>query len=104
MIIIFLSLYMYTPNKKVKIKDAIPGSIISTISWFFISYAYSYYASHFSNYEVIYGSIGGVIILMTWMYLSSWAILIGSEVNAKLYLIKSIRYRTKIKRKVYKNK
>ncbi|SCH72373.1 MULTISPECIES: YihY/virulence factor BrkB family protein [unclassified Romboutsia] len=104
MIIIFLSLYMYTPNKKVKIKDAIPGSIISTISWFFISYAYSYYASHFANYEVIYGSIGGVIILMTWMYLSSWAILIGSEVNAKLYLIRNIRYKTKIKRKIYKNK
>lgn len=104
MIVIFLSLYIYTPNKKVVLKDAMPGSVIATLSWFIISYVYSYYARHFANYEVIYGSIGGIIILITWMYLSSWAILIGAEINAKLYYIRNIKYRTKIKRKIYKNK
>jgi len=87
-IIIMINLYKYTPNKKLKIKDVIPGSIISTLVWLSISFFYSYYANNFSNYEIIYGSLGGVIILITWLYLSSWSILIGLEVNVQLYFKK----------------
>jgi len=87
-IIIMINLYKYTPNKNLKIKDVIPGSIISTLVWLSISFFYSYYANNFSNYEVIYGSLGGVIILITWLYLSSWSILIGLEVNVQLYFKK----------------
>lgn len=84
-IIILISLYTYTPNKKVCIKEAIPGSLVSAFGWLLVSFIYSYYANNYTNYEIIYGSIGGIIALLTWLYLSSWAILIGSEVNAKLY-------------------
>lgn len=87
-IIILISLYTYTPNKKVYIKDAIPGALVSTFGCLLVSFIYSYYSNNYTNYEVIYGSIGGVIALLTWLYLSSWAILIGSEVNAKLYFRK----------------
>jgi len=97
MILIFLSLFMYTPNKKLKIKDVIPGAIVSTISWNVISYLYSYYANNFTNYEVIYGSIGGIIVIITWIYLISWSILIGSKVNSIIYLNKTKKYTTKIK-------
>lgn len=84
-IIIFMSLYMYTPNKKIKVKEAIPGAVVSTFGWILVSLIYSYYTNYYANYEVIYGSIGGIIVLMTWIYLSSWAILIGFEVNSILY-------------------
>ena len=84
-IIIMINLYKYTPNKSLKMKDVIPGSIISTLVWLSISFFYSYYANNFLNYEFIYGSIGGIIVLITWLYLSSWSILIGLEVNAQLY-------------------
>lgn len=84
-IIIMINLYKYTPNKSLKIKDVIPGSIISTLVWLSISFFYSYYVNNFSSYEFIYGSIGGIIVLITWLYLSSWSILIGLEVNAQLY-------------------
>lgn len=84
-IIMLVSLYRYTPNKKVSIRDVVPGSIVATFAWLLISFVYSVYANNFSNYEVIYGSIAGIIVLMTWLYLSSWALFIGSEVNAKLY-------------------
>jgi len=87
-IIIMINLYRYTPNKNLKTNDVIPGAIISTLVWLCISFFYSYYANNFSNYEVIYGSIGGIIILITWLYLSSWSILIGLEVNIQLYLKK----------------
>ena len=84
-IIILISLYKYTPNKNIKTSEAVPGAIIATFVWLTISFFYSYYANNYSNYEIIYGSIAGIIVLMTWLYLSSWALFIGSEVNAKLY-------------------
>lgn len=90
-IIILMYLYKYTPNKKIKIKDTIPGALISTIGWIIVSLFYSYYSNYYVNYEIIYGSIGGIIVLITWIYISSWAILIGAEVNAKLYLLKQYR-------------
>lgn len=92
--IILMYLYKYTPNKKIKIKDTIPGALISTIGWIIVSLFYSYYSNYYVNYEIIYGSIGGIIVLITWIYISSWAILIGAEVNAKLYLRK--QYRKKV--------
>lgn len=88
LIIILVNLYKYTPNKKIKTKDVIPGSIIATLVWLFISFFYSYYTNNYSNYEVVYGSIGGIIVLITWLYLSSWSILIGLEVNVRLYFRK----------------
>ena len=84
-IIILTSLYKYTPNKKISLKEATPGAITATIGWIVVSFSYSYYSNYYANYEMIYGSIGGIIVLMTWLYLSSWAILIGCEVNARLY-------------------
>lgn len=87
-IIILFNLYKYTPNKKIKTEDVIPGSIIAALVWLFISFFYSYYTNNYSNYEVIYGSIGGIIVLITWLYLSSWSILIGLEVNVRLYFRK----------------
>ena len=87
-IIILFNLYKYTPNKKIKTEDVIPGSIIAALVWLFISFFYSYYTNNYSNYEVIYGSIGGIIVLITWLYLSSGSILIGLEVNVRLYFRK----------------
>lgn len=87
-ILILMNLYKYTPNKKISTKESTPGAIVATFGWILVSFLYSYYSNHFANYEMIYGSIGGIIVLITWIYLSSWAILIGSEVNARLYFRK----------------
>lgn len=88
-VIILISLYKYTPNKKISLKEATPGAIVATLGWIIVSFSYSYYSNYYANYEIIYGSIGGIIVLMTWLYLSSWAILIGCEVNARLYYYKN---------------
>lgn len=90
LVVILISLYKYSPNKKVKIKDVAPGAIISSLGWIIVSLFYSYYSNNYANYDVIYGSIGGIIVLITWIYLSSWAILIGLEINARMYLKKKL--------------
>lgn len=88
-ILILISLYRYAPNKKLRIKEAMPGAVIATFSWILISSLYSYYVNNFSNYEVIYGSIAGIIVLITWIYLSSYTLFIGLEVNTRLYFKKN---------------
>lgn len=81
---ILVILYTYMPNTKMKVRDSVPGAVLSTFLWIIVTYGYSFYVNNFSNYDVIYGSLGGVIVLITWLYLSSWTILAGSELNARL--------------------
>ena len=80
-----MNLYRFTPNKKLNFKQVVPGAIVSTLCWLLATFFYSYYANNFAKYDIIYGSLGGIIVLMTWVYISSWTILIGCEINARLY-------------------
>ncbi len=99
---ILVILYTYMPNTKMKVRDSVPGAVLSTFLWIIVTYGYSFYVNNFSNYDVIYGSLGGVIVLITWLYLSSWTILAGSELNARLLYKK--RNRTKIRKKYDKQR
>ena len=59
-----------------------PGSAFAGIAWTAVSLGLRAYVSHFANYNATYGSIGGVILLLLWLYLSGMALLIGGEVNS----------------------
>ncbi|WP_273128370.1 YihY/virulence factor BrkB family protein [Metabacillus sp. HB246100] len=83
--IVFTALYFVAPNKRLHIKDGLPGSIAATIGWIVASLAFSYYVGNFANYSATYGSIGGIIVLMIWLYLSGMIIILGGELNALLY-------------------
>jgi membrane protein len=76
--------YFFLPNVKQRFKFITPGSIIGTLIWLVATWGFSEYAGHFGNYNVTYGSIGGVIILMTWFFISGFIFLIGGELNAIL--------------------
>ncbi len=82
--IVFLSLYIFAPNEKVKLTSAIPGAIFATIGWIVVSLGFSYYVGNVSNYTATYGSLGGIIVLMLWFYLSGIILLVGGEINALL--------------------
>ncbi len=60
------------------------GVVFAALAWAGVSIGFSTYLSNFNNYNRIYGSIGAVIILMMWLYLSVWAILVGGAINAEL--------------------
>jgi membrane protein len=75
-------LYRVAPNKKYPWKHVLPGAIFATIMWQLISLGFSFYVSHFGNYSATYGSIGGVIVLMLWLFLTGLALVIGGEINA----------------------
>jgi membrane protein len=61
-----------------------PGAIAATILWLVVSLAFKLYVVNFTDYEGSYGSVGAVIIVLLWFYLSGVAILVGAELNAEI--------------------
>jgi membrane protein len=76
--------YYLLPDVKQKFKYITPGSVLGTLVWLLGSWVFSEYAAHFGTYNVTYGSIGGVVVLMTWLYLSAFIYSMGGETNAIL--------------------
>ncbi|MBU3126842.1 YihY/virulence factor BrkB family protein [Clostridium tagluense] len=84
MVFIFAALYHFTPCRRLTWKEVIPGATFSTLGWLLSSLGFAYYVNNFNNYSSVYGGIGGVIVLMLWLYITSIIILLGGEVNALL--------------------
>ena len=61
-----------------------PGSVVALVLWLAMSFGLRQYVSRFANYTATYGSIGGVILLMLWLYLTGVVLLIGAEINAEI--------------------
>jgi membrane protein len=59
------------------------GSLFATLVWLLASAGFSFYVSNFANYDKMYGSLGAVIILLFWLYISFYIVLLGAEINAE---------------------
>lgn len=84
MIIVFALLYRHMPNRRMKYSEVLAGSIFSSVGWLITAVLFSIYVNNFSNYANTYGSIGGIILLIIWLYWISIIILLGGELNASL--------------------
>jgi membrane protein len=78
-------IYRYGPNRP----DApwrwiTPGSAAATLLWVAASFGFGLYVANFGNYNATYGSLGGVIVFLTWLYLSAYILLMGGELNSEL--------------------
>jgi membrane protein len=77
-------LYRYAPDRdKPQWRWVSPGAIAATILWIIGSAAFTVYVANFNSYDKTYGSLGGVVILLTWLYLSALMVLLGAVVNAQ---------------------
>ena len=61
-----------------------PGSLLSTVLWFFGTVGFSVYVANFGNYNQTFGSLGGVIVLLTWLWLSAFVVLLGAVLDAEV--------------------
>ena len=77
-------MYYLGPHARHSFLSTLPGAAVAVAMWFLGSFGLSFYLNHLSNYNKTYGSLGAVIGLMLWLYISSLAVLIGAEVNAEL--------------------
>ncbi|GGE50222.1 membrane protein [Pedobacter psychrotolerans] len=77
-------LYRYGPSHAKKWKLFSAGSWLATILAFITIWGFSFYINHFGSYNKVYGSIGTLIVVMIWLYLNSFILLIGFELNASV--------------------
>ena len=77
-------IYYFAPDAKQDWIWITPGSVLATTLWVLISLAFKFYVARFGSYNATYGTIGGIIVLLTWFYVSSLAILVGAELNAEI--------------------
>ena len=80
-------LYASSMDKRLPMKSMLPGIACALFSWLAISIAFSFYVDHFANYSVIYGTLGTVIVLLMWLYITAAILIMGSEVNAALLTV-----------------
>jgi len=76
--------YYLLPDVEQEFRFITPGSIVGTLVWLVATWGFSVYAGHFGSYNVTFGSIGGVVLLMTWFYITGFIFVMGGEINAIL--------------------
>ena len=78
-------LYRYGPDRRVARWQWVSvGSIFAAVTWVAASYLFSWYLSSFANYNATYGSLGAVVGLMIWLWISTIVVLLGAELNAEI--------------------
>ncbi len=81
----FLLLYRWVPNTNVRWSDAAWGALVATIGWELLKGAFTWYlTSGLAKYELIYGSLGTMVVFMLWVYLSNLIMLIGANLSATI--------------------
>jgi membrane protein len=83
--LMFAILYYASPNvKHPKFRWVSPGGVVAVVLWIVASAAFAFYVANFSSYNETYGAIGGVIVFLTWLWITNIAVLFGAELNAEL--------------------
>jgi membrane protein len=78
-------LYRYGPNRRVARWQWVSvGSVFAAVTWIVASYLFSWYLASFANYNATYGSLGAVVGLMMWLWISTIVVLLGAELNAEI--------------------
>ena len=75
-------IYYVMPDVKQKFKFITPGSVLAVVVWIIASLGFGYYVKTFADYNAMYGSIGAIIVLLLYFYISAAVLLLGAEMNA----------------------
>ena len=86
---VFSGIYAVAPNTRLHLKDVYIGGYSAALLWIMGSSLFAYYINHFNNYGLLFGSLGGIFILLAWLYLTSLIILLGAYLNANIYYFKT---------------
>lgn len=72
-------------NDRIKFKSVLPGTLFFCFFWMLGSWCFSLYLSNLNAYNKVYGTIGAFAILMVWLYYTSLIVLVGGEINSRIY-------------------
>jgi len=82
------ALYSLSLDSRQKVKSILPGIASAVVLWLILSIGFSFYVENFSSYSLIYGTLGAVIVLIVWLYLTAFVLILGAELNAAVYKTK----------------
>lgn len=81
LMVIFLCMYKYVPNRKTTFFNELPGAVFAATGWFLFSYFYSVYVNHSPNFSLMYGSLSTLVFALMWMYFCMIIVFLGAELN-----------------------
>ncbi|HEY0272985.1 MAG TPA: YihY/virulence factor BrkB family protein [Chitinophaga sp.] len=88
---IIAMLYHFGPSVERRWRYLTPGAVLATVFMILVTIGFSWYVNHFNNYNKIYGSIGTIMVLMLYIFLNSFVLLVGFELNAAIRVLKETR-------------
>ena len=80
---VFLMVYRYVPNAPVRFRDAWPGALLAAVLFELLKIGFTIYVANFNNYDLVYGSLGAVMLFLLWTYLSTNILLLGAELSCQ---------------------
>ena len=83
LVIFFLGIYTFVPDRKLALKDQLPGALFSAVGWLVFSLGFSLYFNQIGgkNYSYMYGSLAGIVLLLLWLYICMCILFFGAEIN-----------------------
>jgi membrane protein len=88
----FAVLYYVAPNvRQPGLRPVTPGGVVAVLGWLLVSAGFGVYVANFGSYDKTYGSLGGVIVFLVWLWLSNIALLFGAEFDAELERSRQLR-------------
>ena len=84
-------LYTIAPDTKISSKSTIPGALFTTIMWLISSKIYAFYVDYFANYNVFYGAMSNILVLLIWVYILAYIFTLGMCFNATGVIQETLR-------------
>ena len=85
LLIIYLNIkliYTIAPSKNIQSEETTYGAAVTTVGWILSTLIFKFYLNHFARYDIIYGNLAAIIIMMVWMYFLSYIFVLGMAINA----------------------
>lgn len=86
-----LFLYALAQDDRQPWRNLLPGTLMALAAWMGLSFLYSLYVENFADYSVLYGSIGTIIVVLIWLYMSAIVLIMGAELNGTLMSLRKER-------------
>lgn len=84
-LIVLKIVFTVAPDKRIPSRFVNKGVQFTTLGWILATAIYSYYVNHFANYDIFYGGLSNIIILMMWIYLLAYILVLGIAINTNIY-------------------
>jgi membrane protein len=83
-VVMIAILYYASPNAKLRgFRWVTPGSVVAIVTWLLASAAFALYVANFGSYDKTYGTLGGVVVMLMWLWITNLALLFGHQLNAE---------------------